>query len=321
MKILVFGGAGYLGGCLTPLLLAAGHEVTVFDRLLFGSAAVDALVGRPGFRLMEGDLRDAGAVSAAVRGQRAVILLAALVGEAACARDPADTVAVNYLAPLSALRAAVYYGVERFLFASTDSCYGAQEGVLLTEDSPLQPLSLYAELKARVERELLAPGRPSGPHPTVLRLATLYGAAPRMRFDLILNLLAREAALGRGAKIFSGEQWRPLVHVRDAARAFALALSAEPETVSGRILNVGSNRQNVQFKELAPLLRRVWPGAAVETVPQPPDLRDYHVSFDKVRSVLGFQPEFEPEDGLREIAAGLARGDWGDPDAPRHRNA
>ncbi|MDR3039042.1 MAG: NAD(P)-dependent oxidoreductase [Candidatus Adiutrix sp.] len=321
MKILVFGGAGYLGGWVTPLLLASGHEVTVFDRLLFGPAAVAPLAGRPGFRLIEADLRDARAVAAAVRGQQAVILLASLVGEAACARDPADTVAVNYLGPLSALRAAAYYGVERFIFTSTDSCYGAQEKVILTEDSPLQPLSLYADLKARVEREILALDRPPGFHPTVLRLATLYGPAPRMRFDLILNLLTREAALGRGARIFSGEQWRPLVHVRDAARAFALAAAAEPEAVSGQIFNVGSNHQNVQFKDLGALLRRVLPEAVVETVPQPPDLRDYRVSFDKIRATLRFSPEFEPEDGIKAIRDGLAGGAWGNPDDPRHRNA
>jgi nucleoside-diphosphate-sugar epimerase len=141
-----------------------------------------------------------------------------------------------------------------------------------------------------------------------------------MRFDLILNLLAREAVLGRGAKIFSGEQWRPFAHVRDAARAFSLALAAEPESVSGQIFNIGSNRQNIQFKDLGKLILRVMPQAKVETVPQPPDLRDYHVAFDKAARILGFQPEFEPEDGLREIAAGLAAGTWGDPDAPRYRN-
>ena len=322
MKILILGGAGYLGGWLTPRLLDEGHEVTVFDLLLHGSAAVAPLAGRPGFRLVKADMRDLGAVSEVMPGQEAVILLAALVGEPACARDPSAAVAVNYLASLAVWRAAAYYGAERFLFASTDSCYGAQENVLLTEDSPLRPLGLYAELKARLEKEILGPSRsPAGCRPTILRLATLYGPAPRMRFDLILNLLAREAVLGRGAKIFSGEQWRPFVHVRDAARAFSLALAADPETVSGQVFNIGSNHQNIQFKDLAGLIHRVLPQAKVETVPQPPDLRDYHVAFDKAALVLGFRPEYGPEDGLREIAAGLAAGAWGDPDDPRHRNS
>jgi nucleoside-diphosphate-sugar epimerase len=321
VKVIIFGGAGYLGGRLTPLLLDAGHEVTVFDCLLHGPAAVAPLAGRPGFRLVQADMRDLSAVTAALPGPQAVILLAALVGEPACARDPAGAVAVNYLAALAVWRAAAYYGAERFLFASTDSCYGAQENILLTEESPLRPLGLYAELKARAERELGRSAGPPGCRLTVLRLATLYGPAPRMRFDLILNLLAREAALGRTARIFSGEQWRPFVHVRDAARAFALALNADPGLVSGQVFNVGSNHQNIQFKDLADLLRRVLPRARVETVPQPPDLRDYHVAFDKISRVLGFKPEREPEDGLREIAAALAAGTWGDPDDPRHRNS
>lgn len=321
MKVLVVGGAGYLGGALAPILLEQGHQVTVFDNLSFGGQALDRLLPRDDFRLIVGDLRDITAVSQAVEGQEAVILLASLVGEPACDRDPAETVAVNYLGSLNLMRAAAYYGLRRFIFTSTDSCYGAQERVNLTEEAPLRPISLYAELKARVEAEFLALPRPEGFHPTVLRLATLYGLAPRMRFDLVINLLTREAVTGNGAKIFSGEQWRPLVHVRDAARAFALALAAPAERVSGQIFNVGSNHQNVQFKHLREMLLAAIPGAKVETVPQPPDLRDYHVNFDKIAAALGFAPQFEPADGIAEIRAAILDGGLGDPYDPKYRNA
>lgn len=321
MKVLVIGGAGYLGGALTPLLLSQGHQVTVFDRLAFGSEAVSPLLSHDQFKLLVGDLRDISAVSAAVRDQEAVILLAALVGEPACDRDPAETADINYLATLNAMKAASYFGVGRFIFSSTDSCYGAQENVNLTEESPLRPISLYAELKARVEEEFLT--LPQGPafQPVILRLATLYGRSPRMRFDLVINLLTREAVTGNGAKIFSGEQWRPLVHVRDAARAFALALSAPAETVSGQVFNVGSNEQNVQFKHLRDILLRAIPGAEIETVAQAPDLRDYHVCFDKIRHSLNFRPEFSPEEGMAEIRAALLQGQFGDPYDRRYRNA
>ncbi len=321
MKILVVGGAGYLGGALLPQLLAAGHEVSVFDNLSFGEAAVKPLAGREGFRLLRGDMRDIHQAAEAVRGHQAVILLAALVGEPACNRDPAETAEINYLATVNLMKAAIYFGVERFIFTSTDSCYGAQENVFLTEESPLQPISLYAELKARVEEEFLGLPRPEGFHPTVLRLATLYGLAPRMRFDLVINLLTREAALGKGAKIFSGEQWRPLVHVRDAARAFVATLAAPPEKVSGQIFNVGSNEQNVQFKDLAAILLKAMPEAKIETVPQPPDLRDYHVCFDKIRKTLGFAPEFEAADGIAEIREAIRSGRLGDPYDPQYKNA
>jgi nucleoside-diphosphate-sugar epimerase len=217
--------------------------------------------------------------------------------------------------------AAQDFGARRFIFTSTDSCYGAQENVFLTEEAPLRPISLYAELKARLEEDFLRPPRRHDFHPTVLRLATLYGLAPRMRFDLVINLLTREAALGRPARIFSGEQWRPLVHVRDAARAFVLALEAPPEKVSGRIFNVGSNEQNVQFKDLAAILLKAMPEAAIETVPQPPDLRDYHVAFDRIRETLRFEPEYTVLDGIAEISEALKSGVLGDPYDAKYRNA
>ena len=321
MKVLVFGGGGYLGGALVPQLLAEGHEVTVFDRLMFGRAAIDPVMNHPGFKLIEADMRDISAVTRAMPGQEAVVLLAALVGEPACDRDPLETVAVNYLATLNVMKAAVYYGVERFIFTSTDSCYGAQENVFLTEESPLKPISLYAELKAKVEDEFLKMPRTQSFNPIILRLATLYGLAPRMRFDLVINLLTREAVCGAGAKIFSGEQWRPLVHARDAARAFALALAAPAELVRGQVFNVGSNRQNVQFKDLAQILLRVIPNANIETVPQPPDLRDYHVCFDKISKILHFSPTMEPSDGIAEIREALLNGRFPDPYDQIYRNS
>ena len=321
MKVLLIGGAGYLGGAMAPLLLEEGHELTVFDNLSFGEAAITPLLKQTGFKLISGDLTDILAVSKATQGQDAVILLAALVGEPACDKDPEQTVAINYLGTINAMKAALKHGVRRFIYSSTDSCYGAQEGVLLTEESPLKPISLYAELKSEVEEEFLQLYNKPGFYPTILRLATLYGLAPRMRFDLVINLLTREAATGGAAKIFSGEQWRPLVHVQDAARAFAQTLSAPPEVVANEIFNVGSNAQNVQFKDLARLLLEALPQANIETVPQPPDLRDYHVCFDKISKALGFKPNFTLQAGIAEIRDALASGLLGDPYNPKYRNA
>lgn len=321
MKVLLIGGAGYLGGALSPILLNEGHQVTVFDNISFGSEAVSPLLSHDNFKFLAGDLRDITAVSQSLIGQDAVVLLAALVGEPACDRDPVETADINYLATINAMRAAEYHGVKRFIFTSTDSCYGAQEQVNLTEESPLKPISLYAELKARVEKEFLAMPRGDDFQPVILRLATLYGLSPRMRFDLVINLLTREAVVGSGAKIFSGEQWRPLVHVRDAAKAFAMALGAPSELVSGQIFNVGSNQQNIQFKHLRDILIEAVPGAKIETVPQPPDLRDYHVCFDKVKEVLNFSPDFTPNDGIVEIRQALLAGRFDDPYDQRYRNA
>ncbi|MBF0530580.1 MAG: NAD-dependent epimerase/dehydratase family protein, partial [Deltaproteobacteria bacterium] len=151
-KILILGGAGYIGSVLTRMLLERNYQVTVFDRLLFGSSSTTELHDHPNFHLIVGDLRDITAVARAIQGQDAVILLAAMVGEPACDRDPQETMEVNWLGSLTAAEAARYFQIPRFLFASTDSCYGIQEGIL-TEESPLQPISLYAELKKQLDQE------------------------------------------------------------------------------------------------------------------------------------------------------------------------
>jgi nucleoside-diphosphate-sugar epimerase len=318
-KILVIGGAGYIGSVLTRQLLDQGYHVTVFDRLLFGPQPLAELENRPRFRLIQGDLRDIPAVSRAVQGMSAVILLAALVGEPACDRDPSETVDVNYIGSLAAAQAARYYGAPRFLFASTDSCYGIQEGILF-ETSPLNPISLYAELKARMETELGALAG-NGFHPTLLRLATVYGLSPRMRFDLIINILTMHAVVNRKIRIYGGLQWRPLVHVADVARGFIAALKAPVDKVSGQVFNIGANDQNYQIGRLGQLVIDQFPGLAVETIDQPPDLRDYHVNFDKAHEVLGYRSQVTVAEGIREIAAALRDGQTPDPTSQRYRNA
>ncbi|MFH1090805.1 MAG: NAD(P)-dependent oxidoreductase [Pseudomonadota bacterium] len=318
-KILVFGGAGYIGSVLTRMLLERDDEVTVFDRLLFGSESVKDLMGRQGFSLIQGDLRDIPAVSRAVSGMDAVILLAALVGEPACNRDPQETLDVNYLATLNVVRTCRSLQVPRLIFASTDSCYGIQEG-LLYEDSPLNPISLYAELKKRAEAEILNMNG-HGFCPTVLRLATVYGLSPRMRFDLVINVLTLQAVTKGKIKIFGGRQWRPLVHVRDAARGFIQALEAPPEKVGRQVFNIGSNEQNYQVGALGELVRQALPQVRIETIDQPPDLRDYHVSFDKASKVLGYRVERTVSDGVTEIAEAIRSGAFPDPDQPKYRNA
>ncbi|MBU2547891.1 MAG: NAD-dependent epimerase/dehydratase family protein [Proteobacteria bacterium] len=318
-KVLVMGGAGYIGSILTRMLVERGYETTVFDRLLFGSEPLADLERSPNFRLIRGDLRDVAEVSAAVEGQDAVVLLAALVGEPACNRDPRETVDVNWLGTKTVIDACRYYHVPRLLFASTDSCYGIQEGILY-EDSPLNPISLYAELKRDVENELLAAGG-NGFSPTILRLATVYGLSPRMRFDLIINILTMHAVLHNKIRIFGGKQWRPLVHVADVARGFLAVLEADPERVKGQVFNIGSNEQNYQIGVLGELVRSYLPGVEVETIDQPPDLRDYHVNFDKAGRVLGFRVDYTVGDAVGEIETALRSGAIQDPTGPRFRNA
>jgi nucleoside-diphosphate-sugar epimerase len=302
---------------IAKTLLATGRRVTVLDNLLHGQEL--SLTG-PDFSFIQGDIRDISLVRSLMADHEEAVLLAALVGEPACNLCPQEALEINYLAALNLAETARATGVKRFIFASTDSCYGVREKEILTELSPLSPISLYADLKARAETAILARGFEKEFSPTVLRMATVYGLAPRMRFDLAVNLLAREATLKGKVKIFSGEQWRPMVHVADAARAFQLTLDAPPELVAGQIFNVGSDTQNIQFKALGRLLAETVPGTVIETVPQVPDLRDYFVSFRKIQKILDFQPSFSLADGLKEINKSLKEGLFPDPYAKQYAN-
>lgn len=318
-RVVVIGGAGYIGSVLVRLLVKSGYAVDVLDAFRFGREPVAELEDHPAVRIAEADIRCIHTVTPYLEDSYGVMLLAALVGEAACDRDARETLETNLLAPRSVAHAARLYGIERFLFASTDSVYGVQEGKL-TETARLNPISLYARLKAEAEKEILGLGN-DGFHPTVLRMSTIYGLSSRMRFDLIVNILALHAVTRGRVTIYGGKQWRPLVHVADAARAFKLCLEAPLPRVGDRIFNVGSDEQNVQIGQLGELVTRVFPDVKVENVPRAPDLRDYFVSCARIREELGYQVARTPEDGLREIAEAVVSGAFPDPEDKRYRNA
>ncbi|MDR1656676.1 MAG: NAD(P)-dependent oxidoreductase [Deltaproteobacteria bacterium] len=321
-SVLIAGGAGYIGQVLTRQLIAAGCKVTILDRLLHGFEQGQTISLLPGVEMVEGDIRDTELVAWSMRDQQAAILLAALVGEKACDLSPEETWEVNYRAPLSFFQAARRVGIHRLIFTSTDSCYGAREGEKLDEESPLAPLTLYARLKAQVETELLDQSRDwlGVPVVTVLRLATVYGLSDRIRFDLAANLLVREALLKGRAVIYSGEQWRPMVSVSDVARAFIKVLEAPTSLVASEIFNVGSDRQNIQFKELGNILKTIIPNSVIETIPADPDLRDYYVKFGKISRVLAFNAQTELFDGLQAVKVALENGFPADPYARLWRN-
>jgi nucleoside-diphosphate-sugar epimerase len=305
--VVVFGGAGYIGSALCRQLLKAGWRVTAFDRLLFGEHGVEELKAESGFTLHRGDLRQLSEVSAVLEDDvDAVVLLAALVGEKACDLDPRETGDTNFIGAKLVAEACKYYGIRRLIFASTDSAYGIQEGEMF-EDSPVDPISLYARLKMEAEGELLAL-QTDAFHPTVLRMATIYGYSPRMRFDLVINILSLHAWANGRIKVFGGEQWRPLVHVEDAARAYVMALDAEVERVAGEVFNVGSNEQNFQVGILGEMVAEVFPGLEIETIPEAPDLRDYRVNFDKIKRVLGYEVQWQIPAGIAGIRDALDQG-------------
>jgi nucleoside-diphosphate-sugar epimerase len=314
MRVLVTGGAGYIGAKATRELLSGGHEVTVLDSLLHGQEDVAAALERAGARVLRGDVRDAEARRAALAGADAVVHLAAIVGDPACAKDPELSHAVN----VEGTRALVAEAeVERFVFASTCSNYGrmADPLVPVDETAPLAPVSLYAEQKVAIERELL-----ELPFATCLRFATIYGVAERMRFDLTVNEFTRDLWEGRTLDVYGEQFWRPYVHVGDAARALLLVLTAPLEQVAGRVFNVGHSDENYRKLDLVELIRRRLPEADVRFVHRDEDPRDYRVSFERIRGELGFDPVMRVPDGIAELIVGLQERRFGDPFDRRFSN-
>jgi nucleoside-diphosphate-sugar epimerase len=319
---LVTGGAGYVGSLLVADLLARGTRVRVLDSLLHGS--VPSLLGPFGderFEFLHGDVRDPDAVREAVDGVDAVVHLAAIVGDPACARDEDTARKVNFEATAGLLDAAEAAGVRRFLFASTCSNYGklADGDAVATEEWELRPLSVYAESKVEAELEVLARNR-EGFETACLRLATVYGASPRMRFDLTVNEFTRDVALDGSLVVYGEQFWRPYVHVRDAASAFALALDAPAESLAGQVFNVGSTDENYRKLDLVELLRERFPSLDVEYVHRDEDPRDYRVSFEKIATVLGYGAERTVADGVDEVIRLLESRIIEDPHAAVYRN-
>ncbi len=322
MRILVTGGAGYIGSTLVPVLLGAGHHVRVLDALLHGGTPLLGAWAHPEFEFQRCDIRDAPAVAAALQGMEAVVHLAGIVGDPACARAPDLAQAVNLEASLWLIEGARSAGVARFVFASTCSNYGrmADSEGYVDEGSPLAPVSLYAETKVAVERALLDPAVTDGLCATPLRFATVFGASPRMRFDLTVNEFTAEM-VDHGRLTVYGEQfWRPYVHVRDVARAIASVLAAPEAAVRGEVYNIGSTDQNYRKLDLVELIRPHAPCAKVEYVHRSEDPRDYRVSFAKAHTRLGFETTHSVPDGIREVVDMLHAGvvvDWAD---ARYRN-
>ena len=322
MKIVVTGSAGYVGSTLCNELLARGHQVVGVDSLMHGGEAMLGFISNPKFTFIRGDLRDAAIVAKAVMGADAVVHLAAIVGDPACKRDPELSRAVNYDASMSLIGAAEKAGASRFVFASTCSNYGKMsEGeASVDEQSPLTPLSIYAETKVAVERHLLESKWRDSFSPTVLRLSTVYGLSARPRFDLTVNEFAADL-LQKGELTVFGEQfWRPYIHVRDVARGVVAVLEAPVERVQGEVFNLGRDDQNYQKQTLVELIQQRLPDTKVSYVKQVSDPRDYRVRFDKVRNVLGFELEHSVESGIDEIIAAIRDGVLTDTKNPRYAN-
>lgn len=305
-NILVIGGAGYIGSSLARLLLDKGYHVRILDLLLYGTEPIQEVLEHPRLEVQQADFRQVDQVLQAMQGIDTVVHLGAIVGDPACAVDEALTVEVNVIATRMIAEIAKGCGVKRFLFSSTCSVYG-EGNDWLEEDSPQRPVSLYARSKQASEQALQSLASETF-SPTILRFGTLYGISGRVRFDLVVNLLTAKAIFDRSITVFGGSQWRPFLHVDDAARAVVSAMEAPASKIHNEVFNVGSQQQNFTIAEVAEAIQRHIPEAQTVTIPTEADRRDYRVTFQKIESQLGFQPTWDLEKGIQQVTEKLQDG-------------
>ncbi len=305
-RVLVIGGGGYLGSVLVGELLRSGYAVRVLDNFIYGRGALTGLEPSGALATVDGDIRNIQTIVSCLADVDAVVLLAAVVGDPASQTRPTQTIETNLLAAQAIAFACRSQQINRFLFASTCSVYGRGES-LLTEESPLSPVSLYARTKIASEQSILALADEAF-SPTILRMGTLYGLSPRMRFDLVVNTMTMKAFVDRRITVFGGAQWRPLLDVNDAARAYVACLAAPLESVGKRVFNVGSEEQNYQIGEIAQFVSDALGGIEIERQESNMDVRDYRVSFMAIQEALGFRPCHTVGAAARQIYTALESG-------------
>ena len=294
MRVLVTGGAGYIGSVLTGHLLRAGHAVTVVDSLIHGVQGLYPYCSHPAFDFILGDVRDESVMRPAIAAHDVIVPLAAIVGMPACERDPGSAQTVNYdaIALIDRLRSAQ----QRVIYPCTNSGYGTKSGsVYCTEETPLEPVSLYGRTKVEAERLLLESGA------VTLRLATVFGVSPRMRLDLLVNDFVFRAARDRVLVLYEAHFKRNYVHIDDVARAFLHALD-HWDTMQGQAYNVGLDDANLSKRELAERIRAFVPGLYIHeaAVGADPDRRNYIVSNEKIHK-SGFVAKRTLDEGIKEL--------------------
>jgi nucleoside-diphosphate-sugar epimerase len=326
--VLITGGAGFLGSLLCGHLLRLGYTVTVVDDLIYGGESLLAYLSHPRFHFVKANVCDPRTIRTAIDPKRpvpeAILHLAGIIGFPACQAVGRHVAwRYNVEAAERVFDQAVELGVERFIFASTYSNYAtSRKDDPATEESSLNPQSLYAETMVGAEKFLIAQSD-SPCAPLVFRMAHLYGLSPRPRFDLIVNQFIWEAYSKRDLLIYQRGYSRSFMHVRDAVRGFILGLQSEEKNVRGQIFNFGSANGNLSKDKIVEAILKRLPETTLryKDLTFGGDMRDFHVSYKKIREILGFETQFTIEDGVREVLNALRIGIIDNPKDQRYRNA
>ena len=323
--VLVTGGAGYVGSILLRRLLDAGYRVVCVDNLMFGGESLVDIWEHERFAFHKCDITDFDSLGAVLNREKpwAVCHLAAIVGDPACKREPDLARKINWEASKFLLEASMELGTERFVFASTCSNYGKMPDAdgFVEETSPLAPVSLYAELKVKFEELMLNEiPKTDGFCPVSLRFSTVYGLSHRMRFDLTVNEFTKELAMGKELEVFGEQFWRPYCHVRDFSRAFLAVLAAPRDKVAYDVFNVGDTNENYTKKMIVSEIVKQIPEGRIKYVEKKEDPRDYRVSFEKIKTRLGFEISRTVPEGIREIRDIVTMGIIPNPEDQRYYN-
>lgn len=296
-RVLVTGGAGYIGSVLCPYLLEQGYSVTVLDNLYYKQHSLLPCFSNPDFRFVQGDVCNEALLKDEVKKADIIIPLAAIVGAPACDKNPVLATLLNYDSIMNILKYTT--ANQRVLYPNTNSGYGiGEKQTFCTEKTPLNPISLYGKLKVQSEEMLLSSGRA-----VTFRLATVFGVSPRMRLDLLVNDFTYRACQDRCIVLFEEHFKRNFIHVRDVAHAFHFGITNFSK-MKGEAYNVGLSSANLSKRELCEKIKTFVPELYIHsaTIGEDPDKRDYIVSNDKLES-LGWKPRVSLEEGIREIIA------------------
>ena len=315
-RVPVIGAGGYIGPVVAGHLLSLGYKVRALDLFLFHTQTVlTGFLGDAGFEVLYGDHCDDALVDEALSGVTDVVILSGLVGDPITKKFPAASQAINGDGMLALIDRFKDRCLDRVVFVSTCSNYGLiKADALAAEDFELKPLSLYAKAKVAMEREILGLKGKLDFHPTILRFATAFGVAPRMRFDLTVSQFVRDMHLGRELLVYDADTWRPYCHVRDFGDAIQRVLEAPAEAVSFEVFNAGGDVNNFTKQMIVDAIREFLPGAKVDYQEQGPDPRNYRVDFAKIRDRLEFEPRHTIRDGIGELIAALEQDRFADVD-------